>query len=287
MVVLLASCIKEDYSDCERTLNLTFSYTGDGQTDIFPDKITCVGLYVFDAQDKLVQTDMIERDELKAFQGARLNLPAGRYRVVGVGNCFDKTQVINTSAGDMSEICFCHPAAETGGEVEGNDSLYMGSRMIEVPEGYGSYDDDVAFRSSHLKVSYTVKGYVPSRASALELRVKNVLPHTNFNNEPHGDKMTYTPALERDAENGEHTGYFNIMRHTADCDVEFELVDSATGEVVHTLALKDFCSEFADVIDLTKQEVLIPIVVEFRSIGVIVTIPDWLVTDVDPDFGNK
>ena len=292
--VLLASCIKENYDDCERC-ELTFSYTGDVSYDIFPQQITRVSLYVFDADDRLVQTKRIEQNELRAFQGTKLNLSPGRYRVVGVGNEFDKTVVENTSANDMSQIIFRHPNANTEQVVEGNDSLYLGQKMITIPEEYW-YKDDVPFRSSHLKVSYTVKGYVDipesnqqaTRAteSLLELRVKNLLPKTDFTNRAHGDKMTYHPQLTLTPSNAEHKGYFNIMRHAKDSDVEFELVDKASGEVVHTLMLKDFLEMYPQ-IDVTKQEVLIPIIVEFKNIGVTVTIPDWMIQDVTPDYGNN
>lgn len=288
--VLLASCIKENYDDCERC-KLTFSYTGDVEYDIFQRQITRVSLYVFDQDDRLVQTKRIEQNDLKAYQGTKLNLSPGTYRVVGVGNDFDRTETYNTSATDMSQITFSHPNVERGGVVEGNDSLYLGQKTIVIPDSYW-YEDDVPFRSSHLKVSYTVKGYVnpqaeASRASSgyLDLRVKNLLPKTDFTNRAHGDKMTYNPELTIQPGNGDHYGYFNIMRHAKNSDVEFELVDKASGEVVHTLALKDFLEKFPQ-IDVTKQEVLIPIIVEFKNIGVTVTIPDWMIHDVTPDYGN-
>ncbi|MBQ3212942.1 MAG: FimB/Mfa2 family fimbrial subunit [Alistipes sp.] len=290
--VLLTGCIKEDMDDCERC-TLTFSYLGDVNYDIFPQHITCVSLYVFDADNRVVQTKRIEQNELKAFQGTKLNLEPGAYRVIGVGNQYDKTVVENVSSSDYSQIIFRHPNAGKG-VVEGNDSLYLGAKDIVIPSDYW-YEDDVPFRSSHLKVSYTVKGYVnPATEAAsatragsgyLELRVKNLLPQTDFNNRAHGDKITYNPVLELNTKNGDHEGYFNIMRHAKDSDVEFELIDKASQEVVHTLALKDFLNEFTQ-IDVTKQEVLIPIVVEFKNIGVTVTIPDWMINDVTPDYGN-
>ena len=290
--VLLASCIKEDYTDCERC-KLTFSYTGDVEYDIFPQQITSVSLYVFDEDDRLVQTKRIEQNDLKVYQGTKLNLNPGTYRVVGVGNDYDLTETYNTSAADMSQITFSHPNASTNGVVEGNDSLSLGQKTITIPADYW-YEDDVPFRSSHLKVSYTVKGYVNpdamsgTRASEgyLELRVKNLLPKTDFNNHAHGNKITYHPELRLQAGDGDHYGYFNIMRHTKDSDVEFELVDKASGDVVHTLLLKDFLEKFSQ-IDVSKQEVLIPIVVEFKNIGVTVTIPEWMIQDVTPDYGNK
>ena len=268
-LVLLASCIKEDYTDCERC-TLTFSYMGDGTWDIFPEKITRVSLYVFNSDDDLVQTKSIEQNDLKAFQGTKLNLEPGNYRIVGVGNAFDKTEVTNlSSSSSMSDVQFHHPNANNGGKVEGNDSLYLGQKMITIPSTYW-YEDDVPFQSSHLKVSYTVKSYVNLTAESttradgfLELRVN--------------------PALTYEPSKSEHNAYFNIMRHSKDADVEFELVDKSTGKVVHTLKLADFLNEFSQ-IDVTKQEVLIPIIVEFKNIGVDVTIPDWMIHNVTPDY---
>lgn len=281
--VLLAGCIKEDYTDCERC-TLTFSYTGDVTQDIFPDHITRVSLYVFDQDQRLVLTKQIEQNELKAFQGTKLNLNPGKYKVVGVGNCFDKTEVVNTSSQDMTQIQFHHPNVPTGGKVEGNDPLYLGQLDLTVPAEYWC-EEDVPFRSSHLKVSYTVEDYLENGSvgnGLLDLRVKNLLPETDFTNRPHGDKMTYTPELKINA-TGDHEGVFNIMRHTKDSDVEFELVKKSTGEVLHTLALSDFLTMYPQ-IDVSKQEVLIPIVVKFTNLGVTVTIPDWLIVDVDPDY---
>ena len=287
--VLLASCIKENYDDCERC-KLTFSYTGDGNHDIFPRQITCVSLYVFDMNDNLVQTKRIEQNDLKAFQGTKLNLSPGTYQVVGVGNDLDLTEIYDTSSKDLSQTVFRHPNVPNG-LVEGNDSLYLGKKSITIPSDYW-YEDDVPFRSSHLKVSYTVKNYIQPTAqstraaSVLELRVKNLLPQTDFNNRSHGDKMTYDPKIVYQPTTGDYTSYFNIMRHKADCDVEFELVNTVTGKVIHTLLLKDFLAKYPQ-IDVTKQEVLIPIIVEFKNTDVIVTIPDWMIHDITPDYDKN
>ena len=281
--VLLAGCIKEDYTDCERC-TLTFSYTGDVTQDIFPDHITRVSLYVFDQDQRLVLTKQIEQNELKAFQGTKLNLQPGKYTVVGIGNSFDKTEVSSTSSQDFTQMEFYHPNVKTGGAVEGNDPLYLGRKEIVIPAEYW-YKDDVAFRSSHLKVSYTVEDYLEDGGvgnGLLDLRVKNLLPETDFNNRAHGEKMTYTPLLSV-TESGDHEGKFNIMRHTKDADVEFELVAKSTGEVLHTLSLADFLAQYPQ-IDVSKQEVLIPIIVQFKNFGVEVTIPDWLIVDVAPDY---
>ena len=284
--VLLASCIKEDYAECERC-TLSFSYTGDSTQDVFAEHITRVSLYVFDADERLIQTKLIEQNELKAFQGTKLNLNPGKYKIVGVGNAYDKTEVTNTSSRDMTKIEFHHPNVPEKGVVEGNDSLYLGQKDILIPEDYW-YEENVPFRSSHLKVSYTVEDYTDGgqmKESLLDLRVKNLLPQTDFTNQVGGEKMTYNPTMEINAK-GDHYSYFNIMRHDATSDVEFELVERSSGEVLHTLKLKDFLAEFPQV-DVTKQEVLIPIIVQFKNVGVTVTVPDWLIVNVTPGFGKN
>lgn len=296
-LVLLSGCIKEEYDNCERC-TLTFSYLGDGSSDIFPEKITDVSLYVFDANGTLVQTKHIEQNELKAFQGTKLNLSRGVYEVVGVGNSFSKTE-INTpsSASGMTERYFNHPNAEKGGKVEGNDSLYLGRQTINVPNDW--YEADVPFRSSHLKVSYTVEvkgaNWMPITRAMTDghftLEVKNLKPLTNFENEVFGTQMTYEPLLPLDTSDYIHKGYFNIMRHPKQSDVEFILTENESGEVLHTLRLEDFLNEFTQ-IDVTKQEVLIPIVVKLGYIGdictdVTVTIPDWMIKDVTPGYGDN
>ena len=37
-------------------------------------------------------------------------------------------------------------------------------------------------------------------------------------------------------------------------------------------------------IDTTKEEALIPILITFNSIGAEVSIPDWAIEDIKPDF---
>lgn len=297
--VLLTSCIKENMDGCDRCI--VFEYYADGETDVFPNHITSVSLYVFDNENQLVEPSRLggknpirlEQNDLKREQGITLPLNHGVYRLVGVGNDYEKTEVYNANCGEMTNITFRHPDC-LNREVEGNDSLYLGSKLIEIDENEVYFKDVVRFYSSHLKVSYTVVGYgneTRAEDSVLELRVKNLKHRTAFdqahdNNLAEGDKVTYNPTLTFNTENGNHEAYFHIMRHPADCDVVFDLYKAGTDEVIHTLNLKDFLANYSEVIDVTKQEVLIPIQVEFKNIGVEVTIPNWIVEDLKPGFGN-
>ena len=68
-------------------------------------------------------------------------------------------------------------------------------------------------------------------------------------------------------------------------DVAFDLIKRSTGEVVKTFTLTDFLNKF-DMYDVSKQEVLIPIVVRFLGVDVKVTIANWDLIEVTPGFGN-
>ena len=75
---------------------------------------------------------------------------------------------------------------------------------------------------------------------------------------------------------------FNIMRHTNSSGVVLELT-APDGTVMAGVNLADFLAAHP-VIDLSKHEVLIPIRIEFKSVGAEITIPDWFIVDVKPEY---
>ena len=76
------------------------------------------------------------------------------------------------------------------------------------------------------------------------------------------------------------TAGFNIFRIEKENPVTIDLV-YPSGEILHSLRLEDFLIANPS-IDVTKNEVLIPILIKFSSVGVIVTIPDWYIEELDP-----
>lgn len=49
------------------------------------------------------------------------------------------------------------------------------------------------------------------------------------------------------------------------------------------MQLADFLEKHPE-INIDKNETIIPILIEFKSIGVEVSIPDWAIEDVKPEF---
>ena len=96
LVALTTGCIKEDLDSCDT--NLIFRYFGDGTKDIFPEKIEKVDLYVYSENGALVETIGLDQGDLRNNQGTPLNLPAGKYRVVGWGNSKNDTRINQAAA---------------------------------------------------------------------------------------------------------------------------------------------------------------------------------------------
>ena len=261
MLAMLVGCIKENYEDCE-WYTLTFTYEGEGASDMFAQHINDVNLYIYDENDRLVQTQHLDHDDLQAFQGARLNVEHGTYRVVAIGNALSLTTTIT-----LPELQIA--------------------------------TEQIAFRSSHIKVSYKViiKEFATNYATRANdmtytLKVKNILPLMDFTATTFGDKTTYTPTLVPEGVMGNQEAQFNILRPQEWNELEFELSDGKTGEVLNTLRLEDFLAQYPQIDLNAEKEVHLPIEVHISYRGdictdVTVTIPEWMIQDVTPEYGTN
>lgn len=307
--VLLTGCIKENLEGCERCIG--FEYFADGDTDVFPEYIERVSLYVFDENDKMVPASqlgrsnpiVLEQNDLNKYQGVKLMLTGGTYRFVALGNpnTEQATEVCNLESGNMAEIVCRHPNCATS-EVEGNDPLYLGSTLVDIPDDT-NFATKLRLYSSHNKVTVTVKGYVgdevmgvSTKASTgdIVLRLVDVSSECDFNQEEAnvadqnlavGSLVAYNPTIALDSETGWYEASFNILRHTDESTMAFEIIERATNNVLCKVTLADFLREFYEV-DITKQEVTIPLIVEFTD-EVTVTIPSWMLEHRDPIYGKN
>ena len=65
LVGVATSCVREDLDDCLSTNKLLLSYKGDGTTEIFPDKICRVEMFVFDAENRCVNSSILPEEQVK------------------------------------------------------------------------------------------------------------------------------------------------------------------------------------------------------------------------------
>jgi hypothetical protein len=279
---LSASCIKEDVSDCYNTYRLALSYQGDGTTEIFPEKIASVDLYVFDDQKNCVYNAQLPEEDVKNQLTTLPPLDAGDYRIVCVGNAYD-TKIVDLDAKDHNKTSFAAADHINGETVSGNDPLYWSAidytiQPYDVHKGIETHT--TYFASSHYDLIVEVVGVEPAtKASGYpSIEVTGVSPYTDFTNRAYG---TATYVMETSHDGGNLLGAAsNIMRHKNHEDVNVVLKSGDT--VLATVNIADHVAQHN--INTSLHECVIPIRIEFSTIGVEVTVPGWYIQGVYPEF---
>lgn len=279
---LSASCIKEDNSDCYNIYRLALSYLGDENSEIFPEKIDRVDMYVFDENNNCVTSTRLSESEVEAQLTMLPPLEAGDYRIVCVGNAYD-TEVTALDSKDLAKVSFASADYLKGETASGNDPLYWSAIDYTIAP-YSEYKKEETqttyFASSHYDISVEVVG-VPAVKSVgyPEIILEGVTPYTDFNNRAFGDATNYYMETEHDG--GNTLKAVNcIMRHKNHEDVELVL---KAGD--NELARVNFAEHIKKYnIDTNLNECVIPFKIEFATVGVIVSVPSWFIQNVDPEF---
>lgn len=279
---LSASCIKEDNSDCFNIYRLALSYLGDENSEIFPEKIDRVDMYVFDGTGACITSTRLSEAEMQAQMTTLPPLEEGTYRIVCVGNAYETT-VENIDSKDLSSTTFAANDYINGETVSGNDPLYW-SAIDYVIAPYDEYKQietkTTYFSSSHYDIFVEVVGVPALKADRdVQIVLRAVSPYTDFNNRAFGQATSYQMETEHDG-NVTLSSTANIMRHSNHQDVYVDVI--AGGDVLASVNFAEHIKNFD--INTQLNECLIPFRIELGATNVKVTVPSWFVENVTPDF---
>lgn len=278
---LAGGCIRENMDDCKGKVTLRFRYVGDGTTDIFPEKIEHVTMYVYSIADgSLAAIHKYDDNALAAYQGADVMLFPGRYEVVCWGNALDETTI------NEGEKIAANGYFENT-DIATNDPLYYGTIEIEVPETLVENNYICDFVCSHVKFRVRVEGFDQTTMGVPSLELTQLASFTDFDNVPSDEeRCSYHPVLAAgsDGEQTVYTAEFNTLRFNDDNDIMLRLHSDETRVVAHEFPLADFLQEHNIAVE-GVNEVTVPILIRFSPIGV--TIDDWDSVPVNPDFGKN
>lgn len=284
---LLTGCIREDRSDCTCDVLLSFIYMGDGDDDIFPEKIDQVNMYVYSAADNSLAGEYVfDKDALTAEQGAHLHLFPGNYRIVCWGNMFENTQVEKT----YSEAKVAEPVWFKSDSYTGTDPLYFSDVEISVPESLQDVTETCEFESSHIDMYVKLKGFKGAMGQSGEEVTVNVShtgcpAYTDFFNVPAAEKCEVMPEIMDDPEDEDsYIMQYNVLRFTEDEATSLILTNSADGNEIYTVSIPDFIDRYEVEVD-GKQEAAVAIQITLGPVGVEVV--EWNIEDVFPGFDKE
>lgn len=271
LVLFLSSCVKDDSDDCEQRVHLQFSYNADGKTNVIKEYINSGKLFIYDKlTGDLFRTVDLSKSDLSSGT-YNIKLPFGQYTLIVWGNMSNKTTIINSNKIDEARLASVEYLQS--GRVSTNDALYFTRLNNVIIDKKQDAIYDLAFKSAHIKFDVHIKGL----KELPKLTITNLSPQLDMAmNLTEVAHISYYPTLQNNIEHDTFNAKFNTFR-IKDANLINVTVESAIRDP-YIINLYKFISEQNPPIVITgKQEITIPILITFNSIGVTATIPEWII----------
>ncbi len=307
ILALLMACtgcslINDDRDNCPPLENviLSFRYMSINSVDIFQQNIGSVDVFVFDQYGCFVTRKSVTQQELNNFQGIRFQLAPGTYRIVCWGNVTPLTDICQLTAGStlVSNATAFHTLC-TSGVAENGDPLHYAPRIsnmtnpltdayyLTIPE-QGTVDEVIDFTGAHKTIEVYVKGFVdegsqPNNLPRIELT--SISQGYTFNMQTMSGTMKYDQLARTAMTNSGAVAAttFHTPLFLNDNPILINIRRPSTGEIIYTVNLKQFLQDNNIVLTSGRHD-LISIMVEFKSVGVSVTLATWGDEPVKPTF---
>lgn len=285
-LLAFTGCIREDRSSCKCDIFLNFIYNGDGSTDIFPEKIKSVNMYVYSTDAKSLHSEYrITEDDLAEFQGTHLMLPPGSYRIVLWGNVEEQSRV-KTEWGSAYIAEPGHFSKE--GIYYGTDPLYFNTIDIYVPETLQDVEKTCLFEGAHIKMKIKLIGFSDGIDAETGEPVKVELAHTgcpemtDFAKVPSEERCDVTPEMTVAPDDPDaYLLEYNIFRFDENDGLNKIVIRYEDGREIYTTDVAAFLDRYGIRIE-GRHEISIPVKITYSPVGV--TVVNWGKEDVDPGF---
>lgn len=292
---LFTGCISEDNGSCppelQNNLILQFLNPDNKPNSKFTDFIGKVDVFIYDSQNRLIKKKSVEEKDLNYFAGIQLNLAPGTYRVVCWANSSDHStyeQVLPDNL--LSDASLCNSNVDVDYTANNCDPLYYAPAteqafMVTVPSR-GVKTEKIDFASAHACIEVYIKGFQdqPTYNNIPPIvRLTDVALGYNFERQPLDQFISYQGACNNQILNEESLFviYFNTPLFNEDVPSLLQIRKQSSTEILTTVCIKDFIRD--NNISLTdNKQVVIPILIEYKSVGVSIGIPGWKQNSVTP-----
>ena len=293
LILLTTGCIKEDWSDCNN-VTINFRYA-DAGSDPFTKYIEKVNLSVYRPDGSFVGSYQIDKASLDQFTGIELKLDPGEYRIVCWGNVLNYTHIDNQAATPFGDETLTHNNTTS----ENGDPLFYGPRLsnidnpdvfkITVSSSGKMTTETIDFGAAHNIIEVSVKGFIDNVSGTTTIlpivELTNIPQGYNFAMQPLTGTMSYSRRAGAATVSGTQIGLaeFNVPQFKNDNQIMILIKNPSDNTIAYHMSLKDFLAKNGITVSPTELNT-IRISIEFINSQIKVTVPNWGITEVQPEF---